>query len=80
MPEGARKERSVLTLEQAAAALEMSPESIRRRIVKGAIKARFDRGSPQKGWIIERSEYVRYLRSIGEDERAADVERGFLPN
>jgi hypothetical protein len=75
-----RKGTTVLTLAEAGRHLDLSAEAIRRRIRKGEIKARYDRGSPKLGWIIERDEYVRYLRSIGEDQRADDVERGFLPN
>lgn len=72
--------RGVLKLEQAAEVLDLTPEAIRQRIVKGEIKARYDRGSPKLGWIIENAEYVRYLRSIGEDARADEVERGIIPN
>lgn len=64
----------VLTLQEAADVLDMTPEAIRQRIKRGQIIARFDRGSRQKGWIIERSEYIRYLRSIGEDGRADRLE------
>jgi len=73
------KEEDVLTLEEAGSALGMSPEAIRQRIVKGKITARYNKGSPKLGWIIEREEYVRYLRSIGENRRADLVESGLLP-
>ena len=70
----------MLTLKDAGSVLDMSPESIRRRILAGAIKGKYDRGSPKFGWVIEREEYVRYLRSIGEHRRADDLERGAMPN
>jgi flavin-dependent dehydrogenase len=69
----------MMTLQQAGDVLEVSPEFIRRRIKAGVIRARFDRGSPKFGYVMEREEFVRFLRSIGEEERAARVERGILP-
>lgn len=69
------EEKDVLTLGEAGTALDMSSEAIRRRIVKGEITARYDRGSPKLGWVIERAEFVRYLRSIGEDARADRVQK-----
>lgn len=65
----------MLTLEQAGAWLDLSSEAIRRRIVGNKITAKYDRGSPKLGWVIARSEFVRYLRSIGEDDRAEAVEK-----
>lgn len=68
--------KDVLTLQQAGAVLELSPEAIRQRILKKQIRAKLDRGSPKLGYIIDRSEFVRYLRSIDENERADRLERG----
>ncbi len=69
----------VLTLQQAGAVLEMTPEAIRLRIKRGKLQARFDRGSRKLGYIIERDEFIRYLREIGEDARAVEFERGDMP-
>jgi hypothetical protein len=74
-----KERKDVLTLEQAGSALEVSPEFIRRRIKAGALDARFSKGSRKLGYIIDRREFVRFLREIGEGERAAAVERGDLP-
>ena len=74
-----KERKDVLTLEQAGSALEVSPEFIRRRIKAGALDARFNKGSRKLGYIIDRREFVRFLREIGEGERAAAVERGDLP-
>lgn len=70
----------MLTLQQASAVLELTPEAIRMRIKRGAIRARFDRGSRKLGYIIEKDEFLRYLREIGEDARAIELERGDMPN
>ncbi len=67
--------RDVYTVEQSATVLEVHPEFIRRRIRAGRLHARFDKGSPKLGYVIDRAEFVRFLRSIGEEERAEAVER-----
>jgi len=73
---GTEVKRDMFRLREAAAVLELTPEAIRQRIINKKIQARYDRGSAKLGYIIERDEFIRYLRSIGEDERAKIVERG----
>lgn len=68
-----------MNIQQAAAVLEVSPEFIRRRIIKDKIKARYFKGSPKLGYVLERAEFARFLRSIGEEERAEQVESGEIP-
>lgn len=69
-----------MNLQQASAVLEVSPEFIRRRIKAGKITARLDKGSPKFGYVMDTDEFVRFLRSIGEEERAKGVECGQLPS
>ena len=65
----------MLTVERGAQILEVHPEFLRRRIRSGKLNARFDKGSPKLGYIFETVEFIRYLRSIGEDDRADLLER-----
>jgi excisionase family DNA binding protein len=70
---------TTLTVAEAAAALDLSQEYIRRLIRGGSIGARYKLGIAKLGYRIERSELARYARAAGEEDMARTIEHGALP-
>jgi len=55
-----------LTIAQAAAALGLSPRTIRRRIKAGEVSARKQLRGKQEVWLIDGAELARYAQASGQ--------------
>jgi excisionase family DNA binding protein len=59
-------EKTTYTPDEAAAILEIPGETMRRWCRRGRVKAHYDRGIAQYGWVINREDFHAFLRSIDE--------------
>lgn len=68
-----------LTVHEVATALGITDEAVRNWIRTGKLRGRWLLGSRRFGYRVERRDLVEFLRRVGEEGLAADVESGKLP-